>query len=195
MGTRVPERARWRTPDALPPQRKQCVELLEVGPEPTKNLVILSNKLYEVWTHHVFKPGDSRGRTKPCTGEQGECEYDHRTTSMRYMAWLVVKRIDVHEQRLLRLTLNAIYTEPRLREPGRDLRGLGLEVGRINKRSNGPMYARLDADSEAACLIADVDIPCQLERMWNAPARKVNYRLSLRDLYEKMGVKPGEATP
>lgn len=195
MGTRVPACAAWRTPDALPPQRRQCVPIIEVGPEPLRNLVILSNSLYEVWTHHVVKPGESRGRTKPCTGDNGECWIDHKTTSMRYQAWLIVKRHNAHEQRMLRLTLNAVYTEPRLREPGRDLRGLSLEVGRINGRSNGPMFAKLDPDSEAACLIADVDIPSQLLRMWNAPARQVSHRLSLRDVYEKLGVKPGEATP
>lgn len=195
MGTRVPPRAQWRTPDYLPTPKRQACLILPIVPAVNHTLTILSNQLFEVWTHHVFKPGATRGRTTACTGEQGQCHIDHTKTSLRYMAWLCVKRYKVDEQRLIWLTPHAIAVEPRLREAHLDLRGLELEVGRVGPRLNGPVWARLNPDHYACTLIGGVEIAPQLERMWNAPPRQLDYKMSLRDIYDKMGIKPEEVQP
>lgn len=194
MRINVPPRAQWRTVERIPAPRKPAIPILEIVPGVDLNVWILSESLYSVWTHYIFPPGFPRGRTTACTGDGKECWVDHEKTSTRYQGWLHVARVGVHESRLMRLTPTAVASEPRLYDDALALRGVKLRVGRLDGRSNGPIWARLMPEEVSCNLrVGACDIGEQLFRMWSAPARKIdtaqNFGQLLKELAKKEGAK------
>lgn len=145
---------------------------------------VLSLQMVGIWSHFID------GRTKPCTGPQGGCWLDHVKTSNEWHGWLVVKRPDVDEQRLLALTLNACDCAPDLHEEGLILRGMMLRAWRFGESRRAKMGARLYPDD----LVSDglpeaVDVLPQLERMWAAPNRRKDSAAGVWSAFRKGGPK------
>lgn len=194
MRQRVPDRAQWRPVDWIPRPRQPAVPILPVVPGVTHTLVVLSESLYDVWTHFVYPQDCPRGRTVPCTGEGATCHVNHETTTLRWLGWLHVRRTNVQESRLLRLTPTAVSSEPQLADRALCLRGLTLTVGRTGSWANAPIWARLDAESQSVDLrVGPVDIGAQLAIMWNAPPRRVDTKASWAQILRDQGEKGGKS--
>jgi len=150
-----------------PPPRVRKYDRLKIWPGPGETVVIVSNKLDETLTHFVD------GRSQPCTHQPGPCIYDHALVGVpRYEGWLAVLTPKNRKVHLLSLTAVAVAVEPRLRDACLDLRGLVLQVWRINESIRGEMHAKLNSDLARVQELPPVpDVRFCVERMWAANDR------------------------
>jgi hypothetical protein len=142
-------------------------ELLHVPNTKIVAVRIVNSRLEEIGTHFVDR------RTVPCTGPDGACQFDHRLVGgPRYGGWLSVVFDGKRKTHLLRLTAVAVATEARLRDPKLDLRGLLLNVWRLEGFERSEMQARLfPVDRKVDDLPPAIDLRQAVERMLGAEDR------------------------
>jgi hypothetical protein len=136
-------------------------ERLKVHPGKALDLVILSEQLESLKTHHVDN------RTVPCTLDSGKCWLDHALVGKeRYGGWLAVKHPLSQTPYLVCLTAVAVAIEPRLKEFKDQLRGLTLKLWRIGNHDRSEMNARLFPElGRATDLQPCPDVRYLVERM------------------------------
>lgn len=155
--------ARWD--EHPPPAKVRRLERYVVTPGREHQLVIVSSRIVSVRTHYVD------GRTQKCTGEQGQCWLDHaKHGNSRWCGWLAVCRPGTGFVELVSLTKIAADSEPRLRDPREDLRGLTLKLRRKGGLMTGEMSAGIDSEKDrVANLPPAPDLKFCINRMLEAP--------------------------
>lgn len=163
--------------DHVPPFQRPLDAIVRVLPGRRDEYLILSSQITGLWTHYI---GPAR-RSYPCTGEQGECLYDHRYTSRRWQGWLAVQKPFERIVRYLCLTATACRDNPRLWETKGGIRGYQLWVGRSGADTQTRMYALLGFEHEdKRKLLAEPNVRNFLVNLFGSPMAWPHIRTDVR---------------
>ena len=170
-------------------QSRGIAEIVRIMPGPGQVWISLGSQVVGVYTHWNGR------RTLPCTGEDGECFFDHRYTSRRWQGWLPVCKPNDRRIRYLNLTPTAVRDCPALRPGEPTLRGKQLCLSRSNAGPESRMYCvdlgRLD---DTRPLASAPDVVAWLKGLWGPPSTWTGIRsealqaalAAQQDMWEKV---------
>lgn len=159
-------RAALRAPRAAHPV-VPSYDVYRVTPGDRHLLRIVSPEITSIYTHWA------NGRTLPCTSNS-EAECEHHRFARKIQNWVFVVKPSGSKLMLLQIPNRALREFlSGLDEPGRDLRGVLVELWREDSKNiESPMLGQeVEEENPVKSSITLPDIDWALHRMWTAPKR------------------------